>query len=84
MLTPRLLSHALDFTSVDRTLLSGDYPFHRVDAARIADFLGAPPDREDRQKIAHANAEALYGLDPSPSGADDPATPGPARACEFR
>lgn len=66
MLTPRLLSHALDFTSADRILLSGDYPFHRLDAATIADFLGTLASRADQQKIAHANAEALYGLPPSP------------------
>jgi hypothetical protein len=68
MLTPRLLRHALDFTSVDRILLSGDYPFHRLDAATIADFLQTLPDRDDRQKIAHVNAEVLYGLRPSPRG----------------
>ncbi|HWH10680.1 MAG TPA: amidohydrolase family protein [Solirubrobacteraceae bacterium] len=74
MLVPRLLSHALDFTSVDRILLSGDYPFHQLDAPGIADFLGTLPDRADRQKIAHANAEALYGLEAPPSGAaGDPA-----------
>lgn len=41
MLIPRLLRHALDFSGVDRILLSGDYPFHRLDAAAIAEFLGA-------------------------------------------
>jgi uncharacterized protein len=64
MLTPRLLRHALDFTRIDRVLLSGDYPFHRLDAAAVTDFLETLPDRGDRQKIAHTNAEALYGLDP--------------------
>ena len=62
MLTPRLLRHALDFTSADRILLSGDYPFHRLDAATLTDFLHTLPDAEDRRKIAHANAESLYGL----------------------
>ena len=62
MLTPRLLRHALDYTSVDRILLSGDYPFHRLDAAAIAGFLQTLPDRDDEQKVAHANAESLYGL----------------------
>ncbi|MDF3290319.1 amidohydrolase family protein [Streptomyces silvisoli] len=74
MLTPRLLRHALDFTSVDRILLSGDYPFHRLDAATIADFLGTLPDREDQHKVAYANAQALYRLEPSPSGSDDQTT----------
>jgi uncharacterized protein len=62
MLFPRLLRHALDFTSADRILLSGDYPFHRLDADKVTGFLRMLPDHEDRQKIAHANAEALYGL----------------------
>jgi hypothetical protein len=77
MLTPRLLSHALDFTSVDRILLSGDYPFHRLDATAIADFLAALPDRDDREKIAHANAESLYGLERPSLAADDRATAQP-------
>lgn len=62
MLTPRLLRHALDHTSADRILLSGDYPFHRLDTAAIADFLATLPGEEDRHKIAHANAESLYHL----------------------
>ena len=62
MLTPRLLRHALDFTGPDRILLSGDYPFHRLDAAAIAAFLDTLPDPEDRAKVAHSNAEALFGL----------------------
>ncbi len=64
MLAPRLLRHALDFTTVDRILLSGDYPFHRLDAVAITDFLETLPDHDDRERIAHTNAEALYGLDP--------------------
>lgn len=39
------------------------------DAAAIEDFLGILPDREAREKVTHANAEALYRLDePSSSG----------------
>lgn len=67
MLTPRLLRHALDFTRIDRILLSGDYPFHRFDAATLAEFLGTLTDREDQHKVAYANAAALYRLEPSPS-----------------
>jgi hypothetical protein len=63
MLTPRLLRHALDYTSVDRILLSGDYPFHRMEATAVTDFLGTLPDRADQEKIAHANAESLYRLE---------------------
>jgi len=62
MLAPRLLHHALDYTSVDRILLSGDYPFHRLDATAVTDFLGVLPGREDQDKVAHGNAEALYSL----------------------
>jgi predicted TIM-barrel fold metal-dependent hydrolase len=68
MLTPRLLAHALDFTSIDRILLAGDYPFHRLDAETITGFLETLPDPGDREKVAHANAEALYGLQPGASG----------------
>lgn len=71
MLTPRLLRHALDYTTVDRVLLSGDYPFHRLDAATITDFLQTLPDRDDQHKIAHANAEALYRLGQPPTGSSD-------------
>jgi predicted TIM-barrel fold metal-dependent hydrolase len=71
MLTPRLLRHALDYTTVDRVLLSGDYPFHRLDAATITDFLQTLPDRDDQQKIAHANAEALYGIEQPVTGSND-------------
>jgi predicted TIM-barrel fold metal-dependent hydrolase len=66
MLTPRLLRQALEYTSTDRILLSGDYPFHRLDAAAIGQFLALLPDRADQEKIAHTNAEALYRLDRPP------------------
>jgi predicted TIM-barrel fold metal-dependent hydrolase len=62
MLTPRLLRHALDYTSIDRILLSGDYPFHRLNATTITDFLQTLSAGDDQQKIAHVNAESLYGL----------------------
>lgn len=65
MLTPRLLRHALDYTTIDRILLSGDYPFHRLDAATLAGFLETLPDAEDRNKLAYANAQALYHLEPA-------------------
>lgn len=68
MLVPRLLRHALDFTSVDRLLLSGDYPFHRLDAVAITDFMGTLPSLADQHKIAHGNAESLYGLPPYVAG----------------
>lgn len=66
MLSPRLLRHALEHTSTDRVMLSGDYPFHRIDAAAVSGFLATLP-QEDQAKIAHTNAEKLYGLAPAPS-----------------
>jgi hypothetical protein len=63
MLFPRLLRHALDFTTVDRILFSGDYPFHQLDAAGITEFLETLSEPDDRRKVAHANAEALYRLE---------------------
>jgi hypothetical protein len=65
MLSPRLLRHALDFTSVDRILLSTDYPFHRVSAANITEFLDELSSKDQQHKVAYANAESLYGLDPA-------------------
>ncbi|MGG2461563.1 amidohydrolase family protein [Streptomyces sp. RGM 3693] len=70
MLTPRLLRHALAYTSVDRILLSGDHPFHRLDAATLTAFLHTLPNPDDQQKIAHTNAESLYGLPQPPAEAD--------------
>ena len=75
MLSPRLLSHALDFTSIDRILLSGDYPFGQFEAAGITEFLATLPDQQGRHKVAHLNAEALYGLDQPSPDAGDPRTP---------
>jgi len=69
MLTPRLLRHALDFTSVDRILFSSDYPFHQLDPSSLADLLERLPD-DARQKIAHANAESLYHLQPRSTAAE--------------
>jgi len=51
MLSPRLLRHALDFTGPDRILYSGDYPFHRDEAASLAAFWEALPDPADRERI---------------------------------
>ncbi|WP_020662526.1 amidohydrolase family protein [Amycolatopsis benzoatilytica] len=62
MLVPRLLRTALEYTTADRILLSGDYPFHQLDAAAITEFLRELPDPADREKIAHGNAAALYRI----------------------
>jgi predicted TIM-barrel fold metal-dependent hydrolase len=63
MLTPRLLRHALDYTTADRILLSGDYPFHRLNAQEISTFLNTLPDPTDREQITHRNARALFNLE---------------------
>lgn len=63
MLHPRSLRHALNYTTIDRILLSGDYPFHRLDAAHLTEFLQTLPDAAARAKLAGGNAEALYRLD---------------------
>jgi predicted TIM-barrel fold metal-dependent hydrolase len=77
MLTPHLLRHALDFTTVDRILLSGDYPFHVLNSAAIGEFLSTLSDSVDQQKIASRNAETLFGL---PHGELDPLIPAGLRA----
>lgn len=64
MLAPRLVSHALSYTNVDRILFSGDYPFHQLTAPAITKFLAALPTGQDAEKLAHANAEALFDLAP--------------------
>jgi predicted TIM-barrel fold metal-dependent hydrolase len=76
MTSPRLLRHALDFTSIDRILLSGDHPFHRLGPGAVEDFLGTLPDPADRERLAHGNAEALFGIAPVPA-ASNRATAGP-------
>jgi predicted TIM-barrel fold metal-dependent hydrolase len=63
MLNPRLLRQALEYTTADRILLSGDYPFHRMEPTAIKGLLEALPDPGDQRKVAHTNAEALYRLE---------------------
>jgi predicted TIM-barrel fold metal-dependent hydrolase len=62
MLTPHLLRHALAVTTIDRIVLSGDYPFHRTDTNAIATFLSTLPDPSDQEKVAHHNAATLFNL----------------------
>ena len=62
MLQQRLLRHSLDFTAADRLLFSTDYPFHQPGEMAIEQFFDAIPDPEERDKIAYANAEALFRL----------------------
>ncbi|WP_029144796.1 amidohydrolase family protein [Microbacterium luticocti] len=52
---------AIETFGVDRLMFSVDHPF--ADSARATAHLrSAPVSDEDRQKIAHRNAEALLGL----------------------
>ncbi len=60
---PAFLATLMTF-GPDRLLFSADYPFGDTKAA--VDFLMALPlSRTDRQKIAHANADALLTLAPT-------------------
>lgn len=52
---------ALDVFGVDRVLFSVDHPFG--DSKRAADYLrSAPVSEDDREKIAHGNAETLLRI----------------------
>lgn len=62
MLSPARLRQALEVTTADRIMLSADYPFQRPDAAAFTAFLDAIDDPGDRERIAHGNATALFGL----------------------
>jgi predicted TIM-barrel fold metal-dependent hydrolase len=62
MLQPRLLRHTLDFTTADRVLFSTDYPFHRPDAAAVAEFFDGIASPEERAMIGSGNAERLFRL----------------------
>ncbi len=62
MLGPRMLSHALDFVSVERILFSTDYPFAHVDRAGIDRFFAALPDDRGRELVAWRNANRAFRL----------------------
>lgn len=52
----------LSVAGADRVMFSVDYPFAANDEGR--DFMeNAPIDAQDREKLAHRNAERLLGLD---------------------
>jgi hypothetical protein len=63
MLTPPLLHHALEATTIDRLLFSTDYPFQHPAAAEIQRFLTELPTAEARDKFTADNARRLFGID---------------------
>ena len=63
MLSPALLHHALEVTTVDRLLFSTDYPFLRPSATDIHQFLAEFETGEDRDKFTADNARRLFNVD---------------------
>lgn len=62
MLSPALLHHALEVTTIDRLIFSTDFPFQRPTAADIAAFMGEFASDEDRRKFSAENARRLFNL----------------------
>lgn len=55
------LQNALEMMGADRIMYSVDYPYYPNEGARA--FLeNAPISQQDKEKIAHKNAERLFGL----------------------
>jgi predicted TIM-barrel fold metal-dependent hydrolase len=55
------LRYALETMGADRIMYSVDYPYYPNEGAR--EFLeNAPLSQQDKEKIAHGNAEKLFGL----------------------
>ncbi|MCY1271715.1 Amidohydrolase [compost metagenome] len=55
------LQNALETMGADRIMFSVDYPYYPNEGART--FLeNAPISQQDKEKIAHKNAERLFGL----------------------
>ncbi|GAA2470523.1 amidohydrolase family protein [Winogradskya humida] len=62
MLSPALLQHTLEITTIDRLIFSTDYPFQQPTQPEIRDFLTAFASDEDREKFTAGNARKLFGL----------------------
>jgi predicted TIM-barrel fold metal-dependent hydrolase len=62
MLSPALLRHTLEVTTIDRLLFSTDSPFQRPTRADITRFLDEFPAEEDRRKFLAGNARQLFGI----------------------
>ncbi|MFD7920004.1 amidohydrolase family protein [Streptomyces sp. NPDC059740] len=63
MLSPALLHHALEVTTVDRLLFSTDYPFQRPGRTEIRQFLTEFGTEEERHKFTSGNARKLFRID---------------------
>ena len=60
---PSMFQHALQVMGADRIMWSVDHPYVRAPGGRARAFLEeAPVSAEDREKIAHGNAERLLRL----------------------
>ena len=68
MMTDAPLDFCLRMFGEDRILFAIDYPFEQTAEAVV--FIRSTPILEQtRRKICHANAEALFRIDPQPCGA---------------
>jgi predicted TIM-barrel fold metal-dependent hydrolase len=64
MFNPALLRHALTATTIDRLLLSTDYPFQRPTREDIQGLLTEFDTDEQRDKFRADNARRLFGIAP--------------------
>ena len=62
MLSPALLHHALEVTTIDRLIFSTDYPFQQPTRAEISEFLTEFAGDEEREKFCEGNARKLFGI----------------------
>jgi uncharacterized protein len=62
MLSPALLHHALEVTTIDRLIFSTDYPFQHPTRPEINAFLAEFAGDEEREKFAEGNARKLFGI----------------------
>ncbi|MET0423732.1 MAG: amidohydrolase family protein [Actinoplanes sp.] len=63
MLSPALLRHTLEVTTIDRLMFSTDYPFQRPTRTEISEFLTEFDSDEDRARFTAGNARKLFGID---------------------
>lgn len=62
MLSPALLHHTLEVTTIDRLLFSTDYPFQRPSETDIRQFLTEFETDEYRDKFTADNARKLFNI----------------------
>jgi predicted TIM-barrel fold metal-dependent hydrolase len=62
MLSPALLHHTLEVTTIDRLIFSTDYPFQRPTQPEIREFLTEFASDEDRAKFSTENARKLFKI----------------------